>query len=47
MMVATMRERARYVKILENTAPLYEKEGRPLPPPSSAIDYVNKMLAVA
>ena len=34
-------------QLVEETIALYEKEGRPLPPPTSGKDYANKMLAVA
>jgi len=34
-------------QIVEETIALYEKEGRPLPPPTSGQDHANRMLAVA
>jgi len=34
-------------QIVEETIALHQKEGCPLPPPTSGKDYANKMLAVA
>ncbi|ODS34669.1 MAG: HicB family protein [Candidatus Scalindua rubra] len=33
--------------IVEETIELYKKDGKPLPPPTSGKDYVNKMLNIA
>mgnify|MGYP001198497258 CR=1 FL=1 len=35
------------VQIVEETVDLYRSEGRPLPPPTSGRDYVNKMQHMA
>lgn len=34
-------------EIVEEVIELYKKDGRPLPPPTSGMDYANKMLNVA
>ena len=33
--------------IVEETIELYQKEGKPLPPPTAGKDYANRMLAFA
>ena len=33
--------------IVEEAIELYNKDGKPLPPPTSGKDYANKMLAIA
>ena len=34
-------------RIVEETIALYKEEGKPLPPPTSGRDYVNKLQSVA
>jgi predicted RNase H-like HicB family nuclease len=34
-------------EIVEETIELYKQDGKPLPPPTSGKDYVNKMLNIA
>lgn len=34
-------------ELVEETIDLYQKEGKPLPPPTAGKDYANKMLNVA
>ena len=42
-----MKASARYAKIVEEAVALYERDGRPLPPPTSGRDYANRMQTVA
>ncbi|MFQ5715385.1 MAG: hypothetical protein ACE5GU_15285 [Candidatus Scalinduaceae bacterium] len=38
---------AELCEIVEETTELYKQDGKPLPPPTSGKDYVNKMLNIA
>ncbi|MBF0544217.1 MAG: type II toxin-antitoxin system HicB family antitoxin [Candidatus Riflebacteria bacterium] len=38
---------AELCEIVDETIKLYEKDGKPLPPPTAGRDYANKMLLVA
>jgi hypothetical protein len=47
-----MKSCARHVKIaecqiVEGTIALYERDGKPLPPPTSGRDFANRMQSVA
>jgi predicted RNase H-like HicB family nuclease len=38
---------AELCQLVDETVEYYEREGRPLPPPTAGKDYANKMLQVA
>ena len=37
---------AELCELVEETLELYQREGRPLPPPTAGKDYVNRMLSL-